>query len=247
MRSVRPPAPSRSSAACERSGISSRRVSRMSTAADSVISGDRSSWLTSDAKRASRSMRSCSACAISLNELASTPRCGSSVASRRVSRRPPAIASGGLAHVGQRAQGAAPGPEADAGARERREHRCAEQRDAERTERALQVVELDDLEVLRVRGLQRDADSERRLALERERHAGGVTLADGCSQRRGDHVLILQRARRTEVPLVRDLAGAAAAWNRSGSATTAGTGPGCASDRDRGARSSRRSRRRRHG
>ena len=50
------------------SGISSRRLSSTSTEAASVISGDRSSWLTSDANRASRSMRSCSAGAMSLND-----------------------------------------------------------------------------------------------------------------------------------------------------------------------------------
>ena len=38
---------------------------------------------------------------------------------------------GRLAHVGQRAQGAAPGPEADAGARQRGEHGCAQQRESE--------------------------------------------------------------------------------------------------------------------
>ncbi len=83
---------SRSSAAWARSGSSLRRASITSTDADSVISGERSSWLTSEAKRASRSMRSCSAEAMSLNELASTPRSGSSVGGRRVPRWPPAIA-----------------------------------------------------------------------------------------------------------------------------------------------------------
>ena len=83
---------SRSSAACARSGISSRRASMTSTEADSVISGERSSWLTSDANRASRSTRSWSAEAMSLNDVASTPRSGSSVGVRRVSSRPPAIA-----------------------------------------------------------------------------------------------------------------------------------------------------------
>ena len=51
-----------------RSGISSRRASITSTEAASVISGERSSWLTSDAKRASRSTRCCSASAMSLND-----------------------------------------------------------------------------------------------------------------------------------------------------------------------------------
>ena len=69
-------ADSRSSAVWARSGISSREFSSTSTEADSVISGERSSWLTSDAKRASRSMRSSSASAISLNGTARTVEVG---------------------------------------------------------------------------------------------------------------------------------------------------------------------------
>ncbi len=83
---------SRSSAERARSDSSSRRASRTSTDADRVISGERSSWLTSDANRASRSMRTCSADAMSLNELASTPRSGSLDGESRVSRAPPAMA-----------------------------------------------------------------------------------------------------------------------------------------------------------
>ena len=62
---------SRSSAAWARSGMSSRWFSSTSTDAASVISGERSSWLTSEANRASRSMRSWRAWAMSLNESAS--------------------------------------------------------------------------------------------------------------------------------------------------------------------------------
>ena len=65
-----------------RSGISSRRACITSTLAARVISGERSSWLTSLANRASRSTRACSAAAMSLNALASTRRSGSSVRSR---------------------------------------------------------------------------------------------------------------------------------------------------------------------
>ena len=54
--------------------------------------GERSSWLTSDANRASRSMRSCRAWAMSLNEAEIGRRSGSSLVSSRVSRRPAASA-----------------------------------------------------------------------------------------------------------------------------------------------------------
>ena len=64
-------------------GISSRRASITSTDAASVISGERSSWLTSEAKRASRSTRCCSASAMSLNDSVRIRRSGSSVDSSR--------------------------------------------------------------------------------------------------------------------------------------------------------------------
>ena len=89
----------RSRAAWARSGISSRRASITSTDAASVMSGDRSSWLTSDAKRASRSTRCCSASAMSLNESVRIRRSGSSVDSSRVSSRPPAIDEAACAAV----------------------------------------------------------------------------------------------------------------------------------------------------
>ena len=57
------------------------------------MSGDRSSWLTSEVKRASRSMRSWSWSTIRLKAEARTARSAKSALSRRVSRRPPAMAS----------------------------------------------------------------------------------------------------------------------------------------------------------
>ena len=61
--------PTTTSSACwVRSGSSSRRASSTSTAAARAVIGERSSWLTSEAKRGSRSIRSCTASAISLNE-----------------------------------------------------------------------------------------------------------------------------------------------------------------------------------
>ena len=82
---------SRSTAARARSGISDLRLSITSMDASSVMSGERSSWLTSEAKRASRSTRCSSASAISLNDSARTPRSGSFSGFNRVSSRPPAI------------------------------------------------------------------------------------------------------------------------------------------------------------
>ena len=82
----------RSSAARARSGMSSRWFSSTSIEAASVISGDRSSWLTFDANRASRWIRSSSAIAISLNESARGARSASVLASTRVSRWPVAMA-----------------------------------------------------------------------------------------------------------------------------------------------------------
>jgi hypothetical protein len=84
----------RSTAAwADSSGISSRRVASTSIEAARVMRGERSSWLTSDAKRPSRSMRSSSAWAMWLNDVTSASRSGSSPPSKRVSSRPPAIAS----------------------------------------------------------------------------------------------------------------------------------------------------------
>ena len=94
---------SRSTAVCARSGSSSdARLEHGSTEAVNVISGERSSWLTSDAKRASRSTRSCSAPAISLNDAASDARSRSAGGTRRVSRLPAGDRLGGGRDVTQR-------------------------------------------------------------------------------------------------------------------------------------------------
>ena len=82
-----------SSACWVRSGMSSRRASSTSTAAARAVIGERSSWLTSEAKRASRSIRVCTASAISLNEPANRSRSGSDSGARRVSSPPEAMSS----------------------------------------------------------------------------------------------------------------------------------------------------------
>ena len=81
------------SARCDRAGSRSRSVSRTPTAAESVVSGERNSWLTSELNRASRSMRTWSWSTIALKEAVSPTRSGSAASmSSRVSSSPPAMA-----------------------------------------------------------------------------------------------------------------------------------------------------------
>ena len=156
----------RSRAAWARSGMSSRRACITSTDADSVINGDRSSWLTSEAKRASRSTRCCSADAMSLNEVASTPRSGSSVGVSRVSRCPPAIAlaASEASATGRTARRAAstPATHAETGRDRRRE----QQRQRDVRQRAVVLIEAERLEVGAVDPHQRDAHHQRGLPVD---------------------------------------------------------------------------------
>ena len=80
-------------ARCDRGGSLSRSASSTSIAAAKVVSGDRSSWLTSELKRASRSMRSCNWSTMALNDMVKPSRSGSAASrSSRVSRSPEAMA-----------------------------------------------------------------------------------------------------------------------------------------------------------
>src|SRR5581483_1855577 len=92
-------------------------------------------------------------------------------------------------HVGERSQGPPACPRTERGAAQGGERRRAEQREAERLEGALQVVELDQLEVLRARRWQRDANGERGLALQVEHHPRWPAAVDGVAKRGGDGVL----------------------------------------------------------
>ena len=103
-----------------------------------VMSGERSSWLTSDAKRPSRSMRSSRAGAMWLNDVTSTPRSGSSSWRRggcRAGRRRWPRRRGSTSDSGRRVRrlvhqpSAAPASVVDA--------RRAEQRRRQRLERVL--------------------------------------------------------------------------------------------------------------
>ena len=87
-------APSSPRAWRARTESSSWWASSTSKEAAIVVSGDRSSWLTSEVKRASRSIRSWSWSTIRLKELANAARSGSPVpAGSRVSSWPPAMAT----------------------------------------------------------------------------------------------------------------------------------------------------------
>ena len=94
-------------------GVSSALwVSSTLTEADRVVRGERSSWLTSDVNRASRSIRFWRLAAIRLNEVARSRRSGSPPVSTRVSSWPPAIetAASEIPARGSRARPAAHRP-----------------------------------------------------------------------------------------------------------------------------------------
>ncbi len=85
--------PRSASAWRERGGRSSCSASSTSSDAANVVRGERSSWLTSELKRASRSMRTWSWSTMALKEFVSPSRSGSVASgSRRVSSSPPAMA-----------------------------------------------------------------------------------------------------------------------------------------------------------
>ena len=163
----------RSTAAwAEASGISSRRDASTSIDADRVISGERSSWLTSDAKRLSL-------LDALLEHLGHVVERGDQHAEVGVvgGAEPGVEAAagdglGGHRHVGERAQGAAAGPPADGGAGEGGDEGGAEQRGRQRLEGALGVGERHELEVEAVDVGQRDADQQLGLAVDRRPACG---------------------------------------------------------------------------
>ena len=116
--------------------------------------------------------------AMSLNDWASGARSGSSVASSRVPSLPPARRLGRLAHVGERPHHPPRHPPAERRARQRGRQRGADQRDAERVERALQLVQRRDLEVRGVGRRQRHAHGQVGLAPVAVAHAGRLAPVD---------------------------------------------------------------------
>ncbi len=194
---------SRSSAAAARSGRSSRRACITSALAASVISGERSSWLTSLAKRASRSTRVCSASAMSLNAFVNVLRSGSSDGSRRVSIRPPAIALAAWAASpsGRTARRAANEPISTPASvvmippNSRLRLTLLQRR--------LHVAQREELEVRPVARLQREADDQGRLAVDAgDLPRGDAVVDDPLAQRRGDRVAPVHRIARHPLALV---------------------------------------------
>jgi hypothetical protein len=95
---------------------------------------------------------------------------------------------GGDAEVAERAQHLSAARRAEHRAGERGDRRRRQQRDPERVQRALHLLERDDLVVLRVHGRQRHADGQLRLVVEPEAHAGRLTVGDLLAQRARDVV-----------------------------------------------------------
>ena len=145
--------------------------------------GERSSWLTSEANRASRSMRSCTASAMSLNELTSRSRSGSRSGSRRVSRPPDGQIAGRVGHAGDRAEQASAGRPPD-GRREHRGRRAAEdERTADHAEAAGEGRQREHLEVLDVELGDVDADGQVGLTVEDETLSARVTVDHVADER----------------------------------------------------------------
>ena len=144
--------------------------------------GERSSWLTSEANRASRSMRSCTASAMSLKEVTSRSRSGSCSGSRRVSRPPEAssLAASATRDTGRRSRRLADHPTAAASraATALPEH----ERAADHAEAAGQRSQREDLEVLDVELGDVDADGQVGLPVEDEALAAGVAVQDVLAQ-----------------------------------------------------------------
>ena len=134
----------------ERGGRSSRSASSTSSEAARVVSGERSSWLTSELNRASRSMRSCSWSTMALNELGQAlevgigrvgVEAGVEVAAGDGARRP--------RHVGQRAQRARAGEAAQGDAEDGGDDAGTEERQPEHAEGVVEVRQVEHLEVER--------------------------------------------------------------------------------------------------
>ena len=188
-----------SRACCERAGRSSRRASSTSTAAVSAVSGERSSWLTSEAKRASRSMRSWTASAMLLNELTSRCRSGSASSGRRVSRPPSAssLAASATRDSGFRRRRLAHQPSpAEASTVTRG---ADGERGPDHAHRALQVGVREHLEVGGVVGGDVQPDGEVRVAAEVVALAPAVAEQHGVAQVLRDGVLAQAGALREPV------------------------------------------------
>ena len=179
-----------SSACCVRSGSSPRRPWMTSAAAAKAVIGERSSWLTSEAKRASRSMRAWTASAMSLNELTSRSRSGSPSRATRVLRSPAAIspAASVIRPSGWTRRRLVHHP--DAGGQEDRDRRADDERQQDRAQRVRRRVELERLVVVGVDLGDRDRHADVGLVVQ------GEPLDAGDPERRRLAEVVREVARR---------------------------------------------------
>ena len=129
-------------------GSSSRSASSTSSGGGQGGQGERSSWLTSELNRASRSMRSWSWSTMALNELVRPSRSGSAA----VGVEPGVELAAGdgpgrPGHVGQRPQRPCAGEAAEGDAQEGGDDAGAEEGEPEDPQRVVEVGEVEDLEV----------------------------------------------------------------------------------------------------
>ena len=176
------------SARWERGGSSSRSASSTSMAAARVVRGERSSWLTSELKRASRSIRSCSWSTMALNERVKPSRSGSAASrSSRVSRSPRGDGAGGPRDDGQRSQRARAGEAAQRDAEHGGDAAGREEGEREHAQRVVEVGQVEDIEVVGVHRGDGDPDHDLGRALRgAERLRGRRTVEDDVAQLAGD-------------------------------------------------------------
>ena len=154
-----------------------------SAAAASAVIGERSSWLTSEAKRASRSMRACTASAMSLNESAEPVEVGVALGGDARVEVAGGDLAGGVGDPAERPQQAPARPPADAGGQQHGDRRADDEGEQDRAQRALGRAELEGLEVVGVdlgdRGCRRRCSARRRAS---KRWIAEIAAGDGLAQ-----------------------------------------------------------------
>ncbi len=107
----------------------------------------------------------------------------------------------GACRVGERTHGAAARPDTKERAEQRRADRGADEDEADRAQRVLQLRERDDLEVARVHVDERHPDGEHCVAPQRVAHAGRAARGDALAQLGGERVTsVLEREREPAIP-----------------------------------------------
>ena len=171
------------------SGRSSRRDSRTSIDAARVMRGERSSWLTSEAKRASRSMRDLERAGHVVERRDQHAEVGVVVGVEPGAEVAARDGLGGEAHLGERSQDAPAQPGAQRGASEHADGGRPQQHGGQGVERALHLVERHDLEVRRLDRRERQADDQLGLTAQAVAHLGGAARGDLAAHRGRDGVL----------------------------------------------------------